>query len=314
MQGRTFNGTAWAGRTHNPRATGDLIADPVDILEHFLRLQNWGYPQPSVKAGHAYDPGALINTASTVQGFDYAGLSNIRACRPGFQINSVSNSDINKIKQELCQSFFMASYRNGAGLECVLPLDFNPYDGFPDGYGSPLEITFADVYGEVGEIQEADPQYCWSQPQVNYAYDNGAGKYGKLLAILDVTASTFSAACVTGFENLTDAENMWNLCRILYKRHGNLDVPTTAARERPYIKLYADALWYLSLHVDWMLNRQRRISVPCNYEKGRGIYPGMIVQLTLSQTGTVYCLVEKIKRDKNADSTVFDLIIIADPA
>jgi hypothetical protein len=61
-----------------------------------------------------------------------------------------------------------------------------------------------------------------------------------------------------------------------------------------------------------MLNRQRRISVPCNYEIGRDIYPGMIVQLTLAQTGTVYCVVEKITRDKNANSTVFDLIIIDD--
>ena len=313
MQGRTFNGSAWTARTHY-RATGDLIADPVDMLEHFLRLQNWGYPQPSVRAGHEYSPAAKINPDAALQGFDYAGLDTIRVRRPSFQINSVGDSDISKICAELCQSFFMASYRNGAGLECVLPLDFDPYT--TGGFTPAATIRFADgdVYGEIDPISEADPQYCWSQPQVQYAYDNGAGKYTKLLAITDVTASTFSAACVTGFENLTDAENMWNLCRILYKRHGNLDVPTTAARERPYIKLYADALWYLGLHIDWMLNRQRRISVPTNYEKGRGVYPGMIVQLTLSQTGTVYCIAEKIKRDKNADSTVFDLIIIADPS
>ena len=335
MRGRIFNAT-WGGR----RTATDLITRPADLLEHFCRLQNWDYPSTARQAGKNYAANPKINTAITLGGFEFSSLYS-SPITPSFQIHDLRESDIISIKREICRTSFLASYRDGAGNECVLPLDFDPYGssplitaGFPTGYGLPFSIALDDIYGEAGPIEEADAQYCWSQPVVNYLYDYGAGKYQRAVGIADATASVFSPSCVVGFSaadmgtaaysyNDGIAKTYWQACRNLYLRYGNLEAPSGDAADRPYLRQYYDATWYLAHWIDWMSRRQKRIEVPCNYAKGAEIYTGMIGQCWMydckfvpagdSRGSIVYAIVERIRKSKNNDQTVFTLLLI-DPA
>jgi hypothetical protein len=68
------------------KVAADMIESPIDVMEHFLRLQNWNDRDRNISWGNAYAPNALINTSTREGGFDYAELNDLRTIKAARQI------------------------------------------------------------------------------------------------------------------------------------------------------------------------------------------------------------------------------------
>lgn len=328
----------WGGR----RNAADMIADPLDQAEHFLRLGNWtdGVISPyNERPGKRYSLFAKINTAATLGGFDYAAfsaipsgfvtgafgaLAPIRDCRPAFQEPEKS---VGEIVDELCRSFFFFRYTDGSGNECVVPSDCAPSPATssagspPAGWNTVASLTDADIPEdeEAGEIEGAEADWIHSQPVVKYCKNYASDRFDKFIGVTDITVddATYAAnpnAYMTGFpagsETLRDLVRI--ACRQLYFRFG-ITEPDSEQSERPYIRTVEDALWHLLHWVWWMTTHQRRIEVPTDYLKADGMAPGMLVALKLRRrTGNLWqcCRIEKIEWSKEDNHATWGLILI----
>jgi hypothetical protein len=229
LNGRTFGGPAgtydgidatdgvvWSIPGLRSRPATAMMNDPLDMLEHCMRLQNWSEVavQP-ITAGKSYDPGALIRSGSTSTAdgdyngsFDnpnfgvYDGASpstvntfgQIRYCRPAFQIFDDSKAWTETLSRALCKAFGILSYIGPDGYECVE--SFVPYgtSGLP-------QIAFADLAERAGQVTEPQIQDVFCEPAIEYGYDSGPGKYQKFLAITNTNMATWQPAYSSGFSN-----------------------------------------------------------------------------------------------------------------
>jgi hypothetical protein len=315
MLGRTFNSDMWsAGTKYNfPRALNDSIADPVDLLEHIKRLGNWSEVGDITKIGKEYAPHAKINTGTGIGGFDYFHLVYIRGCRPSFQILEKSDADIIKLSKDICSTYFLSSYQNENGEECVLPLDKDSYNAMK--LLSMRSFTYADLYGDISDIQEPDPQNIYCQPVINYNYNYASDKYSMMLGVINASAPAFNRSCVVGFSTDDDAlaQELWQYCHDFYLEFGNIETPSGDLTDKKMIRSYADATWYLKTWIWWMKTHRRRFELITNYERGIGLYPGMLVNVNLKhQThgNDKICRVEKVGLSLHKNTATLGLIMI----
>jgi hypothetical protein len=206
----------------NRRPSSTLIADPVDMLEHVKRLQNWSeIATPAFTVGKQYDPNALIRTgtADTSDGcyngsFDNPNLGaygsatfgQVRACRPAFQIFDSGKAWTETVGRALCKTFGILSYIGPDGYECVE--SFEPY--YPAGTGLPgtlQTIGFADLAERAGEVTEPEIQDVFCEPAIEYGYDPGAGKFQNFLIVSNTSQATWQASFTPGYDNAPGPNN-----------------------------------------------------------------------------------------------------------
>jgi hypothetical protein len=342
LQGRTFvgpgespdeTGNVWNGR----KSATDMIPGAIDMMEHLCRLQNWGEVSGNnAIAGKEYSPNAKINTASfdAILSADghadgYGTMAPLSACCPAFQIED--KGDIKTWLKELCRTFYINRSQDNIGAECVVDCS-GPGPG--ETVTPAVAISFADVNGTIGNIEEPDPRYIYCEPVIEYAYDYGAGKFGAVLGIVDATVSyaTFAQkpnAYLAGFQAAdmvasgtfgtyaSVGDYIWQQCNLLYRNYGNITTAPGELTDKKLISTYADALWYLRKWLWWMLTHQRRITVPTWYAKGAvggvPVLPGTLVSVALphlnEETPTL-CRVETISRSLQKNLTQWGLIII----
>lgn len=280
--GRTFEDT-WGTR----KTSANLIADPIDQLEHVCRLQNWSETGDSVDWGKAYSPSAMINTTS----FDSAVLDPIKACRPAWQITKIEDSSTDKIKQDICQTFGLISRVDNEGYECV--------DYLHTTAAATETLAYNQIIpGSITPVIEPDPNCVYCNPVIKYAYDHASEKYTAELRVTNTDKSTWSTAYASGFANDTDAEAAWQAGRLAWNVAKKIqDMPSDLSELR-MVSVYADALLVLQNRLAWMLKKRIGLSVP--YEIGREWYCGLTVAVTLphqTNAAAVRFMIETIDKD-----------------
>jgi len=335
MQGRVFGGPGAELHTGNTvwpadpadvpfaparRLANALIADPIDLLEHIKRLGNWSEIGDCTNVGKEYAPHAKINTGTDIGGFDFTCLSHVRTCCPSFQILEKNDADIISLSKEICQTYFLSSYQDNNGKECILPMDMDATGEIQaasiNGTISPIPLfEYKDLYGDIGDIQEPDPQNIYCQPVMNYGYNYATGKYDAMLGVINASASVFDPSYVVGFLSADAilAQSLWGYCHALYTEFGNIETPSSTLTDKKMIRSYADATWYLKNWIWWMRTHRRRFELVTNYDKGCGLYPGMLVAVSLPhQTYGQYqvCRVEKVGLSLHKNTAKLELIMI----
>ena len=302
MAGRIY-GDTWGGR----KDASACMNNPIDWLEHVKRIECWSENyNETANFGYTYSTSAKINTAS----FDSTFLNPVKDMTTAF-IQYTDQKQASDISKDICSTYFLTNYIDSSGNECVYPI-FNT--------STPVDATiqYSDCFDRVGKITEADPQYTYCLPIVNYGYNGGDNTNLYSLGMVNVQQNTFSQSDMTltvGFQSFADASAVYRDCHNLFVKYGNIDVPSSDYTDKKMIQSYPDALWYLQTWVWWMKTHQRRMEVTCSYEYGSGWFPGMLIALNLPhQTNGVpkLCRVESVKRSKYKNTTTFGLILIDD--
>ena len=301
----TFNGTTWVQERKTRR---NLIERPVDVLEHVKRLQNFSNAE-SPNMGRVYDPNALICTSGPGS-FDSTPFQLSGAVVPlvpgDINVSRQLTGEVwtDAVSSELCSSFFLLNYQNNLGEECVSYL-------FDDSE-TVEEITFNDIIGSVGKMIEPALADIFCEPYVNYAYDQGSKKYLKQLKITNIGASEWAPEHTVGY-NGTDGEETWSLCRQLWLRTRQIEPMPDSLSNRPWIRAYEDAVWYLRKLSEWM--GKRRIDFTVSYAKGAEWTIGKKIRLRLlhhTADTSVVCLIEEIRKNKQQAITKIQVVLLTD--
>lgn len=306
FKGRIYDDT-WGAR----KTAADIIRSPIDILEHIARLQNWNDRDSGVDFGNEYSPNALINTASTEGGFDYAELDDIRTVLAARQILDSGDATTGAIIDSLCKEFNLCSFQNNIGQECVNSV-------MPSAADRVVVLSLNDIIPDsISDFEEMSPQYIYCEPYVQYAYNSATDKYDGIIRVTNSSAATFNADYVTGFTG-SEAELIWNMAHALYLRYGIVTEPPQERTELKWIRTANDAKQMLIAWLQFMgatttdgstyrAANRRRFSFKVPYERAMTIdathtpwYVSMKFDITLPhQTANVQlqCMIEKIRFD-----------------
>jgi hypothetical protein len=132
FKGRIY-GATWGAR----KTAADMINDPVDMIEHCKRLQDWTEVDATEEPGKAYAAGALILLDGSEDSYNSTGtLADVRAYRPAFQVFDTAKAYTDALVKRLCRTYDVTTRIDQDGYECINTLALQ----------APAEtITFADI-------------------------------------------------------------------------------------------------------------------------------------------------------------------------
>jgi hypothetical protein len=258
VSGRIFDST-WGGR----KTASALINSPIDALEHVCRLQNWSATSvtPTLGWGRAYADAPLIKTGAGEGSFDDSNsdLRILDGYSIASQIIDYSDGDTDKVKRAICRNFFLANYIDKNGYECVKRITKNS--------AVPVTtITFADIMDRKQiQVSEPNPLDIYSEPFVNYEYNQASQKFEKTIAVRNALAPAYSISFVEG---LTDSEGQyyWNLCNTIALKTRRIVTPPKDTTDLEFIAgVNGDTLAkdYFENFLNWMYNRE--IELPFHF-------------------------------------------------
>jgi hypothetical protein len=308
--GRIFNST-WGSR----KTAASLINNPVDIIEHWKRLQCGAEFGDTVEFGKAYSPSMLIKTGTGEGGFDSTILTSVKLFTPAYQITDAGDAWTDTQVSALCKTFNLCSYVDNSGYECITTLDkINPSE----------TVAFADILpGSIGETKEPEVQDVYVQPVINYQYNYGSDKYDRQLIILSVQADTYDATYTPGIDNTLytldvshatpDGEWIWNKCHALFLKYRQVEKCPDDFSNQKMIVTYVDAVRLLDKKLDWMGRTRQELAV--TYTKGKSYFAGKHIKIKLPhQTAnlSVECLIEKSTVSKRRDRVDLRVVLLED--
>jgi hypothetical protein len=307
MRGRIYNDT-WGTR----RTSANLISNPIDVLEHVLRLQNWsetGETMPSAGWGHAYGITAKIDTSTSYGGFDHASLGSLKGASCARQVLGIEQSATREMVDSLCRDFFLCQYKRTytttpaeAGQEQVAYL--------LNDTAATETITLDDVIGDIGQVQEPKIEDIFCEPYVRFCWNPAREKFDRVISVKNSGAATWDASYTPGF-SASEGEAFWGLCHDMWDRYGVVTPPPTYMVDKYWIYSYTEAKQYLERWISWM--QLRRLNLSVGYVKGRAWHVAMKVELTLPHqtNGTaVECMIEHVSKSKNDNRVELDLILL----
>ena len=310
--GRTFNST-WGIGTWGPRKIAtDLITNPVDILEHFKRLQCGIEFGEKVDFGKVYSTLMPIKTYENTEGsYDDASLAGVKEFTPAYQITDANDAWTDVQIKNICSTFNLCTYTDNAGYECVTTLDLT----------NPAEtVAFTDIVpGSIGETKEPEVQDVFCQPNLNYQYNPGSEKFDKQLSIQNIQADAWTASYTPGFDpaghnldaTLFDGEYVWTQCKELYGKYRQIEQVPKEFSDQKMIMTYVDAVKLLSMKVAWM--GKPRVPLAVFYSKGKDYFYGKHIKIKLPHqtcNQPIECFIEKIKISKNKNRADLNLVVL----
>jgi len=315
--GRIYYST-WGSR----KTSANLIESPIDILEHINRLQDWTEAGSTALPGNAYASEALINTASTEGGFDYVGLDDIRTFKAARQILDEAEARSGRIKESLCKQYFLCSYTNVSGQECVNTIHHR-------NEAATVNITLAHILPDsLSSFDEISVEDIYCNPFVRYAKNAATDKFDGIIRVTNSQAATFNDSYVSGWSG-GDAETIWNLCHALYSHYKISTEPPTEMTDCQWIRNEEDAKQYLLMWLEWQgaylttgnvatIARKRRFSFDVAYSTAMTIgvthtpwFVSMRFNITLphqTNNSTLQCIIEGVKFDVNANRATVSAI------
>lgn len=245
--GRVFNDT-WSSR----KTSSNLIQNPVDILEHVCRLQNWSdrCSTPVSGWGLQYASSPLIATTG-IGSFDDPDLISVRNYLAAAQIEEFDDGYTDEIKDKVCNDFSLANWQDKDGYERVLPL--------PSDYLSPVyTIHLSDIIDRSSiKISSISPSKIIAEPWVSYNWNAAKDDYDNKIEITNASAGTYTDSFVHGVIDSTQARNLWGSCHSLYLMCNKLNKPPKNKTDLTFANGdggYSIAIDYLQRWVNWQFN------------------------------------------------------------
>jgi hypothetical protein len=287
--------------------TSEAMEDPITVLEHVVRLQNFGYDDSlytyKPRAKDDYSDSAKIKLSGEGS-FDSTLLNGIKNLKIARQFFNYDNCWTDSLIRSLCETFFLVSYQDNDGNECLkgLLIKENPSTA----------ITFGDIVGDVGDMIEPEAAHTYCNPIINYAWDSASETFKKQIRIESVNESGFSPEFVTGISNSTTAANLWNSCKALFDRTQQIEPIPGNLRDQYWI---ADdettAIWYLQSLINLM--SLKRCSFNLSYSAGRKFDVGMHFMLQLpheTNNNQIECVIEQVVKKKNENRVWLQVILL----
>lgn len=301
LASRVFNDTFESRKT----AT-DLIENPVDVIEHTRRLQNWSELGGTVvEWGKEYAANALIKLADDGS-FDSPNLTYLTGQTVAMQITDSDKAKSNSLIKKLCAVFDLCSYIDQDGYECVETLQ--PWATAPTE-----TILLTDQHGAIGDIEESKVENIYCEPVINYLFDQGSGEYQKSVRVTNIDATAWTAAYTPGYL-LADGERIWNLCKALYTKYRHVEPCPADFSDLPCVRDYAVALAYIERKLAWM-EKPHLPTLNIAYSKGKdyNIYKHVMVQLPVHTNNVlVECIIDKITKSKTRGIVQIEAAIIGE--
>lgn len=247
----------------------ECIEDPITALKYIKKLQNWSELGVDYDFGKDPVPEALIKPSGDGS-YLSSTLDEVKGLEIARQILNENEAYTDDLAESLCREFFLISYQDKDGYECVKYL--------LDGTTPTETISYSDIQGKIGELEEPTAKNVFCEPVVNYAYDYALGVYTKQLRINNITKDVYSADYSTGFSG-SDGQGAWNTCRELYNIVKQIEPMPQRLTDTKWIQTYDTALWYLENLLIWM--KSYRITLSVDYDKGRLWDVGTRITLTL---------------------------------
>lgn len=290
-----WNGSSWV---EPRRQNNSVIENPIDIIEHALRLGNWSELGVAKDWGHEYSP-SLINTASFDAARNHEELQGMALSR---QITNENNAWNDEIVKSLCSDFYLVSRQDENGYECV--------DYLHQTTNPATIITLADILGDVGDMIEPSISDVFVEPKLKYAYDIGSNNYTGIIEINNVAQPAWQAAYTPGLIE-SHGEVLWEKCHALWLKYRQIEPTPDSLVNQKWIKRYDDAVWKLTKMIDWMC--KKRTSFQVSYKAGRSWHVGKHVKIKLKHQTNNYeieCVIEEVRKNKNKNSVKVRVVLL----
>ena len=292
-----YNNT-WGAR----KTATDPIETAIELNEHVCRLQNYSdnSPIPTNGWGLGYALGSKIKTGLTADGsYDNAvDLGSLLTNKISGQIQNYESSYSDKIKMSICRDFFLGSWVNKDGYECIRNLlsETAPTD----------TITLADITDRTKiKFTERSPAEIYPEPIVRYKKNFASGEYEGLLRVANSGAISYVSGYVEGVPNEGTAEGIWNSCNTMWQRSKEINQPPKDLTDKTWFNNpnTADSLarQYLENWIQWM--SRDTVSFPAHFntvgdwEETHPFYLNLPHQ---TNSVTIKCILTKITIDPNA--------------
>lgn len=261
------------------RHFNEPLNNPISIIEHCKYNQNWAGGTPLVKYSGA---GSFLSE-------EIESIRSSVGCDR--EIIDYSQAWTDNVVKSLCEEFFLLSYQDESGYECIDYL-FRTEENLES-------VVYGDTIGEIGEVEPPKIRDVFIKPIIKYGFDYATEKYSKSLSVNSVEYPAYSESFVDGFSG-TDGYNVWSKCRDLYKRYKQIEENRESLIELKWCSKYEDALWVLNKRLDLM--SMLRVSFSVAYTKGRKWHIWKHISINFpheTKNQSVECVIEKITKDKN---------------
>jgi len=301
-----------------------MINNPIDILEHTMRLQNWSEQGETREWGKEYAGDPLIDVATTEGGFDYEDLDFHKTLRPARQIKQYRNTSTIEIAKSISKQFFIVSHQDPlTGKErCA-------YIAEKSLTTPTTTITLSDIIGPIADVVYPETRNIYPEPIIKYARNNATGDFEKTLQVTNTNESTFVESYVIGASGTT-AEMLWTRGHVLWEATRSVE---TLPNERANLTWYTkdeDAIWYLETLYLWMgavntdgtpsgitYEPKKRIAFSVPYETGVNWFLTQhhILQLShQTNSQSIEFVIEKISKNikKGQEKVTVQVILYGD--
>lgn len=301
IRGRKFNST-WGSRKN----TSHYISNPIDLLEHVNRLQNWSENStaPADGWGTGYATNAKIKTSGNGS-FDSTAteLAAAKAFTIAGQITDYEKLYTDSIKKSVCRNFHLASWVDKNGFECVKRII--------DISSVPTDLITLDeiIDRDSITIEEVSKGNVFAEPFVQYNYNVAANSYDGKIAVTNVSQAAYDSSYTPGWVG-TDAEEYWLKCKQLLTRSNEVNTPPSDLTDLTWVNGstgQAIAEEYLKNWIDFQLTFKKKVELTTHFLVAGQWEECHTFSLQLpNQTAdrVLYCIVDKLVINPNAQYEV----------
>jgi len=241
VYGREFQ-SSWDGR----KTDSAPILNPIDAIEHILRLQNWSeLTAASFDWGKQYSI-AAIDTGSSEGGFDYEGLAGSKEYEIAWQLHNYADTWSDSMVRDLCRQFFLCQFQDPITAEERITF-------FADkAYTTPTTtITLDDIIGPIRDVQGPQMKGIYPEPVMRYGFNHGSNDFDKVIRITRTSEDVYDSSYVIGLSGTT-AELMWTRGHVLWNAFRQIEEAPDTLVDCPAIARDEDAIQRLDTWFTWM--------------------------------------------------------------
>lgn len=302
-----------------------MINKPVPLWVHVKLLQNWsgiGATAPTEGWGKAYSTLYSIKTdedcIGSIDNQDLDAKSTLLlGADTARQIFDDKDGDTGELTKNICKSFFLMSWLNLEGKECLSQFTDKTLLTVSDS------VDFSDIIpGTLSGVTELKKENVYSNISVSYGLQ-GNGEYSGVIKVTKTEKALTGSDITDAVEgDISDNQKgyLWGIGRLIYLKYGTTATPPKSMSENKWLISAQDAYYYLNewqnlmgydIANDAIVEKPKKyISFSVSWSKGRLWDVGTRINLTLkNETGenTRECLVTRFSKkliDQNQTVTV----------
>jgi len=254
--------------------------------------------------------GAVVDGSGSFDGGTDTDLDAISAFLPARQVLSQQEANTDRLKRSLTKNFWMGSYVDKHGRECVKRLfrglqNINPSE----------TLTLSDMIDRRSiKIINPNPSDVFSEPFVRFNKNSATGEFESAIRITNSDFENPTGAqkqtFVEGLEG-GSAELLWDKANALYLKVNQITDPPSDMTDASWLDAFAVAdrevmaTDYITNWIDWMANKRivfkTHYNIAGHWEELHRFFISLPFQ---TQDVSIECILEMISVNPNPPHTV----------